>query len=177
MNRLALKLRFCAAFLLLGLWGADAQTAREQIAAVPERAGGIYHSYEYRPAAAAPVPDGYTPFYISHYGRHGSRWHASESVYAGPLKILRKAAEAGALTPLGRDVLGRVEIIAADADKRYGDLSPRGVAEHRGIAERMYKAYPEVFSTADGRECRIESRSTLVPRCILSMAAFNERLK
>ena len=141
MNRLALKLRFCAAFLLLGLWGADAQTAREQIAAVPERAGGIYHSYEYRPAAAAPAPDGYTPFYISHYGRHGSRWHASESVYAGPLKILRKAAEAGALTPLGRDVLGRVEIIAADADKR------------------------------------IESRSTLVPRCILSMAAFNERLK
>ena len=177
MNRLALKLRFCAAFLLLGLWGADAQTAREQIAAVPERAGGIYHSYEYRPAAAAPAPDGYTPFYISHYGRHGSRWHASESVYAGPLKILRKAAEAGALTPLGRDVLGRVEIIAADADKRYGDLSPRGVAEHRGIAERMYKAYPEVFSTADGRECRIECRSTLVPRCILSMAAFNERLK
>ena len=80
MNRLALKLRFCAAFLLLGLWGADAQTAREQIAAVPERAGGIYHSYEYRPAAAAPAPDGYTPFYISHYGRHGSRWHASESV-------------------------------------------------------------------------------------------------
>ena len=60
MNRLALKLRFCAAFLLLGLWGADAQTAREQIAAVPERAGGIYHSYEYRPAAAAPAPDGYT---------------------------------------------------------------------------------------------------------------------
>ena len=80
MNRLALKLRFCAAFLLLGLWGADAQTAREQIAAVPERAGGIYHSYEYRPAAATPAPDGYTPFYISHYGRHGSRWHASESV-------------------------------------------------------------------------------------------------
>lgn len=90
MNRLALKLRFCAAFLLLGLWGADAQTVREQIAAVPERAGGIYHSYEYRPAAAAPVPDGYTPFYISHYGRHGSRWHASESVYAGPLKSCAK---------------------------------------------------------------------------------------
>ena len=41
----------------------------------------------------------------------------------------------------------------------------------------MYAAYPEVFSTADGRECRVESRSTLVPRCILSMAAFNERLK
>ena len=62
MNRLALKLRFCAAFLLLGLWGADAQTAREQIAAVPERAGGIYHSYEYRPAAAASPPSSRSSF-------------------------------------------------------------------------------------------------------------------
>ena len=81
------------------------------------------------------------------------------------------------LTPKGRDLLAKVEVIAADARDRYGDLSPRGVAEHRGIAERMYKAYPEVFSTEDGRECFVQSRSTLVPRCILSMAAFNERLK
>lgn len=81
------------------------------------------------------------------------------------------------LTPKGRDLLAKVEVIAADARDRYGDLSPRGVAEHRGIAERMYKAYPEVFSTGDGRECFVQSRSTLVPRCILSMAAFNERLK
>jgi len=70
-----------------------------------------------------------------------------------------------------------------NADGSEGEMCGNGArcfalfAEHRGIAERMYKAYPEVFSTADGRECRIESRSTLVPRCILSMAAFNERLK
>ena len=36
---------------------------------------------------------------------------------------------------------------------------------------------PRLFSTGDGRECYVQSRSTLVPRCILSMAAFNERLK
>lgn len=47
MNKLTMKMRLFAAFLLLGLWGATAQTAREQIAAMPERAGGIYHSYEY----------------------------------------------------------------------------------------------------------------------------------
>ena len=46
MNKLTMKMRLFAAFLLLGLWGATAQTAREQIAAMPERAGGIYHSYE-----------------------------------------------------------------------------------------------------------------------------------
>ena len=81
------------------------------------------------------------------------------------------------MTPKGREVLAKVETLAADACKRYGDLSPRGVQEHRGIAERMFAAYPGVFSTDGGRVCRIESRSTQVPRCILSMAAFNERLK
>ena len=177
MNKLTMKMRLFAAFLLLGLWGATAQTAREQIAAMPERAGGIYHSYEYLPGPAVPAPKGYVPFYISHYGRHGSRWHTSEKIYAEPLGILRKADSAGVLTPKGRDLLAKVEVIAADARDRYGDLSPRGVAEHRGIAERMYKAYPEVFSTGDGRECYVQSRSTLVPRCMLSMATANERLK
>lgn len=188
MNRLRLGINLLAA-LLLGLCGASAQTApaaqsqqsaktaREQITAMPERAAGIYHSYEYNPTAEAPVPDGYTPFYISHYGRHGSRWHTSESIYKQPLDILVKADSAHVLTPLGRDLLTKERVIARDAQGRYGDLSPRGVAEHRAIAERMYNAYPEVFSTADGRQCRVQSRSTLVPRCILSMAAFNERLK
>lgn len=101
MNKLTMKMRLLAAFLLLGLWGATAQTAREQIAAMPERAGGIYHSYEYLPGPAVPAPKGYVPFYISHYGRHGSRWHTSEKIYAEPLGILRKADSAGVLTPKG----------------------------------------------------------------------------
>ncbi|WP_244061859.1 hypothetical protein [Alistipes onderdonkii] len=129
MNKLTMKMRLLAAFLLLGLWGATAQTAREQIAAMPERAGGIYHSYEYLPGPAVPAPKGYVPFYISHYGRHGSRWHTSEKIYAEPLGILRKADSAGVLTPKGRDLLAKVEVIAADARDRYGDLSPRGVAD------------------------------------------------
>ena len=58
MNKLTMKMRLFAAFLLLGLWGATAQTAREQIAAMPERAGGIYHSYEYLPGPAVPAPNG-----------------------------------------------------------------------------------------------------------------------
>ena len=82
MNKLTMKMRLFAAFLLLGLWGATAQTAREQIAAMPERAGGIYHSYEYLPGPAVPAPKGYVPFYISHYAAVGilrkrsmlSRW-------------------------------------------------------------------------------------------------------
>lgn len=172
----SLKIRLLALLLLAGTCAA-AQTTPAEIAANPERAAGIYHSYEYRPGPDVPAPEGYVPFYISHYGRHGSRYHASESTYTKPLATLRRLDEAGKLTPKGREVLAKVEVLADDARLRYGDLSPRGAAEHRGIAERMFAAYPEVFSTDEGRACRIDSRATQVPRCILSMAAFNERLK
>lgn len=156
---------------------AIAQTTRSEIAAYPERAGGIYHSYNYNPGPEVMTPAGYTPFYISHFGRHGSRWHSSHQAYDYPVGVLRKAAKAGVLTAKGQQLLDQVEVLVADAENRYGDLSPRGEIEHRAIAERMFKAYSEVFSTRDGRVCRVESRSTVVPRCILSMAAFNERLK
>lgn len=175
-NRFTLKVRLLALLLLTAACAA-AQTTPAEIAENPERAAGIYHSYEYLPGPAAPVPAGYTPFYISHYSRHGSRYHASASTYTEPLGILRKAAGEGILTPKGREVLAKAESLAAGAEGRYGDLSPRGVAEHRAIAGRMYAAYLAVFSTRKGRVCRIESRSTQVPRCMLSMAAFNERLK
>ena len=54
-----------------------------------------------------------------------------------------------------------------NADGSEGEMCGNGArcfalfAEHRGIAERMYKAYPEVFSTADGRECRIDAADGL----------------
>ena len=45
--------------------------------------------------------------------------------------------------------------------------------QHRRLAGRMYAAYPEIFR----RHPRIEAYSTVVPRCIMSMAAFCEGLK
>ncbi len=176
MNLRSLNL-WLPALAVLAAGSVAAQTAPEEIAANPERSAGVYHSYEYLPSEEVPVPKGYHPFYISHYGRHGSRYHYAEELYTAPLVPLRAAAAADALTPLGRTVLAKGEALAADAVGRYGDLTPRGVEEHRAIAERMFRSWPEVFSTRHGRECLVESRSTLVPRCILSMAAFNERLK
>lgn len=176
MKNRSLRILLSALAVLIG-GSIAAQTAPEEIAANPERSAGVYHSYEYRPSEEVPVPKGYRPFYISHYGRHGSRYHSSEQLYTAALVALRSAAAADALTPLGREILEKGEALAADAAGRYGDLSPRGVREHRAIAERMFRSWPEVFSTRHGRECLVESRSTLVPRCILSMAAFNERLK
>ena len=38
-----------------------------------------------------PAPKGYKPFYISHYGRHGSRYLIGEEDYDYPISILSAA--------------------------------------------------------------------------------------
>ena len=104
---------------------------------------------------------------------YGSRYLISDRDYKVVADKLHEADKAGALTPLGKDVMQRVDSLLVEADKRGGDLSPLGVRQHKAIAERMYKAYPQVFK--DGAD--ISARSTLVVRCVLSMAAFCEQLK
>ena len=113
------------------------------------------------------------PFYISHFGRHGSRFLLEETEYTEVLGLMEKAEAADALTPLGKDALQRLRRVYEEAEGHAGDLSPLGIRQHRGIAERMYGAYPEVF--ADGRT--ISARSSVILRCAMSMAAFGDRLK
>lgn len=150
-----------------------AQTSKEEVLADLNRTGGVYYAYPEKDFTITPAPKGYKPFYVSHYGRHGSRYLISDNDYKWVSRLLHKADKASALTPLGKDVMRRLDTLLLETDMRGGDLTPLGARQHKGIAERMFKAYPEVFK-GDGK---ISARSTLVVRCVLSMAAFCERLK
>ena len=150
-----------------------AQSSKEETLADLNRTGGVYYAYPVTESRNTPAPKGYQPFYVSHYGRHGSRYLISDNDYKSVADKLHEADRAGALTPLGRDVMQRVDSVIKETLLRGGDLSPLGVRQHRDIAERMYRAYPQVF--ADDAE--MSARSTLVVRCVLSMDAFCERLK
>lgn len=142
----------------------------------PDMMGGVYFAYPGAEAVTATVtapPKGYKPFYVSHYGRHGSRYLISDKDYENVRRMLVDAQEANVLTPLGQDVLVRLDSVMKETSRRGGDLTPLGVRQHRGIAERLYDRYPEVFKG----EPEVSARSTTVIRCILSMDAFCERLK
>lgn len=119
------------------------------------------------------APAGYTPFYISHYGRHGSRYHYSQEDYNYIADIFVKAAAESGLTPFGMQLFIEMEQIRQDADKRAGDLTSIGREQHRGIARRMVKNFPGVFS---GENKKIDAKSTVVVRCALSMTAFCQEL-
>lgn len=180
MKRLIL---IAATALAVSATGADAKRSepdnpvdfeiRQEIAATPEKSGGIYYAYPYSTDSLAPVPAGFKPVYISHYGRHGSRWHSSEERYNKALTILKKQHRAGNLTPAGEKVMTLVERCRAHAEGHFGELSPLGERQHKGIASRMYSRFPNFFKDGD----TIVGRSSIVPRCIMSMAAFSEALK
>lgn len=73
-----------------------------------------YYAYPYTgsPAPAqTPSPEGYKPFHIEHYGRHGSRWHIGAGMYKTPISILEVAERNGKLTERGAEVLSQLRDI------------------------------------------------------------------
>ena len=152
---------------------AMAQTTREEVYADLNKAGGVYYAYPVTESVNTPAPKGYKPFYISHYGRHGSRYLISDRDYDAVLLPMREANIHGKLTPQGEEALALAERVWLEAEGRGGDLTPLGVRQHKGIARRMYKAFPEVFAG----DAPVSARSTTVMRCALSMDAFCEALK
>lgn len=159
--------------LFLNFNFAEAKTTLEDIAACPEKAGGVYYAYPTKSSLNTAPPKGYQPFYISHYGRHGSRYLISDKDYQRVLDRLNHAKEHNALTPLGENVLTRMDTVWHEARGRGGELSPLGNRQHHDIAQRMYKAFPQVFA---GKP-EITAKSTTVMRCAHSMFAFVEGLK
>ena len=156
-----------AAALTLSL---SAQTAREEIKANKYLSGSQYLDYNRRlpDKPLTPAPKGYEPYYMSHYGRHGSRWLISENSYIGPRNILRAAKDQGKLTPLGEETLRKIEAFEPTSVKRLGDLTTVGERQHHGIGKRMVQNFPEIFKA---KNVPIDARSTVVNRCILSMIA------
>lgn len=141
----------------------------DDLLAQPNLLAGIYAAY---PTAElpqlTPAPAGYEPFYISHYGRHGSRFQPNDSRYLNTLHRLQEAEAVGNLTPFGQSLLPRIQRLCDYACGHGGQLSSLGAKQHEAIAQRMYQRFPEVFTGAG----QVIARSSISGRCIASMQAF-----
>ena len=136
-----------------------------------QQMGGVYYAY---PAPKKPVsvkaPEGYTPFYISHYGRHGSRWLPSDSRY---IWVNQHFDDESNLTPLGKKVKGWLTQVWENAKGNGGKLTKLGEKQHRGIADRMAHNFPQIFAKGN----HVQVRSSVVDRCAKSMLAFTDELR
>lgn len=151
------------------LWS---QKSLEDIRHDNNLAASNYLAYPSPTQKLTPAPKGKKPFYISHYGRHGSRYLIERKDYYSPLEILQKAADNDKLTEKGREVLKKVKLMCSESDNRYGELTELGSQQHRDIAQRMYERFPEVFKN----DVAVDAKSTVVIRCILSMESELQEL-
>ena len=167
------KKLFTALLLLLSV-AAGAQTTRKEIFKDLNRAGANYYPYPGpTQQALTPAPAGYKPFYISHYGRHGSRYLEENDAYVLAIGKLDTAAQLGILTPKGAEVLEKLKAGYDNAWNRDGDLTRLGDRQHEAIARRMYDRFPELLSLP----VKVDARSSTAGRCMISMFNFCEQLQ
>ena len=154
----------------------QAQTARDDIRKNIYLAGSNYIDYNRQlpDFKYTKAPRGYVPFYMSHYGRHGSRWLIDPNSYTNVINPLLKAHEEDKLTSLGERTLNQLKCFEKTTTKRFGDLTTVGERQHHDIGRRMTEHFPEIFVKTKG--VQIDARSTTVNRCILSMVAECEEL-
>ncbi|MBR0531217.1 MAG: hypothetical protein IJJ96_01285 [Bacteroidales bacterium] len=138
------------------------------------RAGCNTNRYEFGPIHDTPAPKGYKPYYISHYGRHGSRSNWGGSQYESLIKILKAAKKDDLLTASGDSLLQEVLVVNQIHNGMDGRLTRVVADEHALLADRMYHRYKKVFNR---KGTTIRAISSTVPRCIVSMTAATSRLK
>ncbi|MBQ7427341.1 MAG: GH92 family glycosyl hydrolase [Prevotella sp.] len=135
-----------------------------------EKMGGVYYAYPVTETVLASAPEGFEPFYISHYGRHGSRWVTSDKRY---IWVNQQFEDQKNLTKLGKSLRKRLQKVWKNAQGNGGKLTPLGGSQHRGIAHRMYQNFPQLFTA----EARLTAHSSVVGRCKSSMENFVSELK
>ena len=169
------SLLFLATLLLLSPL-AQGQDVRTRLQQDPSRYANVLHSYEAPDAIVdTPAPKGYEPFYVSHYGRHGSRYHVAMEVVTRVSHLFDSLDSLGLLTAEGARLHKDLKTLEACHDGQVGYLTLLGGREHQGIAQRLYERVPGVFNQA-GRD-RIVAESSYVQRCIQSLANFTMVIK
>ena len=146
--------------------------ALEELKADPRKSYGTDYPYEYTNLRLTKAPSGYKPFYISHYGRHGSRYYWNAMLYQELANLLTKAHERGQLTKEGEAFFGKFMAVKDELSTGVSELSELGWEQHQRIARTMYNNFPEVFKKGGN----VLAIASLSGRCVLSMSSFCQEL-
>ena len=158
--------------LALTTW-AQGAPALEQLKSDPRKAYGTDYPYSYEAQTMTKAPKGYKPFYISHYGRHGSRYYWNDALYRELDSLLTKAHRQHQLTPEGEAFRTKYDAAKRELAVSVSELSDLGWEQHQYIARTMYRDFKEVFKNGGD----VYAISSLTGRCVVSMASFCEELK
>ena len=158
--------------LLLALTGLQAlcQTydVLDIVSSDRQKNAGCEGPYRCDAPALTPAPKGFKPFYISHYGRHGSRYAWTSDAYTVVRDCLQAASRAGVLTERGQRLYDDFLAFMPTPLVNTGDLVELGREQHTEIARIMADNFPEVFAKGG----KVSARASTSQRAIVSMGAF-----
>ncbi len=118
----------------------------------------------------APVPSGYSPFFINYIGRHGARHATGTNELLKLDAFLRTAADSGALRPDGIRLQKMVQaLLTVEQNYPSGKLTAIGEVEQYSIGKDMGDRYPTVVRQPE--DC-LEVVSTPEPRTVQSAEQF-----
>lgn len=160
-------------FCLLNCTFAQQYDVLDQVKADWRKAAGMEGPHRFEVPSPTPAPKGYTPFYISHYGRHGSRYAWNSKTYSLIHEVLSAAHEEGVLTALGEEFYQNFETFYPIPLINTGDLVPLGWEQHQRIAAWVYDNFPKVFKGSR----HVDAIVSTSPRSIVSMSSFCLSLK
>lgn len=141
---------------------------REEVLGDWNKCSGLDCVYDIDAVAAESAPKGYEAFYVSHYGRHGSRYAYTADAYKTLLDMLRKASQTANLTEYGVSLLEQMEILWSNVQYKVGDLSPMGWKQQQRLASRMAASFPKAF----GKGSYVDACASTSLRSVMSMSSF-----
>ena len=155
----------------IGAW-AQGVSALEQLKADPRKAYGTDYPYTFTTEKLTKAPKGYKPFYISHYGRHGSRYYWNAFLYRELDSLLTMAHRKQLLTADGEAFYEKFEAAKDELSTGVSELTDLGWEQHQRIARTMYNNFPEVFKKGGN----VLAIASLSGRCVISMSGFCQEL-
>ena len=112
-----------------------------ELKADPRKAYGTDYPYKFENAQMTKAPKGYKAFYISHYGRHGSRYYWNAQLYSELANLLNTANEKNLLTAEGKGFLQQVH----GCKRRIADGRERTERPRMGTAPAHCTRHVQLF--------------------------------
>ncbi len=154
--------------LILSISGLSCLAQPEVVLGDPFKSSGLDNIYDFDAQICTAAPKGYEAFYISHYGRHGSRYPYTATVATALLDLLHEAEGKENLSEYGSGLMARVELFMEKAGNHIGELTDLGRQQQYRLAGEMAERYPQAFR----KGAVVTAQASSSSRSILSMASF-----
>ena len=123
------------------------------------------------------APAGYAPVFVNYVGRHGAR-HLTKNVKSTlAYKLLFKADSLNALTEQGKQLKEMVVALQKIEKGNTGFISAEGKDELRGLGQRMYLNYPNVFKGNSTTSIAVTKEIRTRQSAEAFLAGLNSKLK